>query len=668
MSLLRGAIYHAVERAGEPGLTHEIIAEKVFETLNLPLALYASDPTVRFQALQETQRALRQVLGYRIYRDLRRGWRIALPNLEQCGLLRIDYLALDDVCAAEDVWEQYHPLLATAAPHTRRKVARVLLDYMRRELAIKVDYLEQGYQDRIRQWSSQRLVDPWAIDEDERLDYASVLFPRSRGDDDTQGNTYVSARGGFGIYLRRSGIFPEYDARNFGDIGLEETETVIRQLLEGLRVAGLVEIVAEPHDKADVPGYQLLASAMSWRAGDGTRTFHDPIRVPNEPEAGGRPNPFFVRYYRDVAGTLAGLEAHEHTAQVPYDEREKREQRFRSGDLPILYCSPTMELGVDIAELNVVNLRNVPPTPANYAQRSGRAGRSGQPALVFTYCSAGSPHDQYFFKRPERIVAGAVAPPRLDLTNEDLLRAHLHAIWLAETGIDLHDTLKEILDMSGDPPSLNLLLEILEQAESASARQAARQRGQRVLATIPELSGASALLDVTMQNVVRAFDNACTRWRNLYWSALKQVKSQETIRRDPSRSASDKNQAERLRREALAMIDLLTEIDDLAQSDFYSYRYFATEGFLPGYSFPRLPISALIPARRAAARRVPLAPALSGALRVRSTHHHLSRRLTLPDQPGHHPRHSRGRRTVDHANQAVRQLRLRASGQRAAQR
>ncbi len=35
-----------------------------------------------------------------------------------------------------------------------------------------------------------------------------------------------------------------------------------------------------------------------------------------------------------------------------------------------------MELGVDIAQLNVVNMRNVPPTPANYAQRSGRAGRS----------------------------------------------------------------------------------------------------------------------------------------------------------------------------------------------------------------------------------------------------------------------------------------------------
>ena len=93
-----------------------------------------------------------------------------------------------------------------------------------------------------------------------------------------------------------------------------------------------------------------------------------------------------------------------------------------------------MELGVDIAELNVVNMRNVPPTPANYAQRSGRAGRSGQPALVFTYCAAGSSHDQYFFRRPSGWSPGQVKPPRLDLANEDLVRAHVHAVWLAETG------------------------------------------------------------------------------------------------------------------------------------------------------------------------------------------------------------------------------------------
>ena len=33
------------------------------------------------------------------------------------------------------------------------------------------------------------------------------------------------------------------------------------------------------------------------------------------------------------------------------------------------------------------------------------------------------------------MVAGG-APPRLDLTNEDLVRSHVHAMWLAETGAD----------------------------------------------------------------------------------------------------------------------------------------------------------------------------------------------------------------------------------------
>jgi hypothetical protein len=502
------------------------------------------------------------------------------------------------VCQAQDVWDDKHPLLVNASPQTRMTIAKTLLDYMRRELAIKVDYLDSSYQERIQQLSSQRLIEPWAIDEDERMEYASTLIPRASGGSEGDGNyTHVSARGGFGMYLRRPGTLATTDK-----IGLEDTETIIRGLLEGLRIAGLVEITREPQNERDVPGYQLVASAMRWYAGSGERAFHDPIRVPNESQEGGRPNAFFVDFYRDVAGSLAGLEAHEHTAQVPYDEREKREQAFRKGSLPILYCSPTMELGVDIAELNVVNLRNVPPTPANYAQRSGRAGRGGQPALVFTYCSSGSPHDQYFFKRPERMVSGAVAPPRLDLSNEDLLRAHIHAIWLAETGIDLKDTLKEILDMNGDPPSLALLLEVRQQAESTTAKQAARQRAERVLATISEHLNIDEFLDVTMQNISRAFDAACERWRGLYLSALKQVKAQEEIRRDPTRQQHDKRQADRLRREALSQIDLLTEVGSLAQSDFYSYRYFATEGFLPGYSFPRLPLSAFIPARRATQR------------------------------------------------------------------
>ncbi len=89
VGLLRSALYKAAADSGSAGITHDELPEKVFRSLNLPVGLYAKDPEVRFQALKDTQAAFRTVLAYRLYRDLKRGWRITLPNLEQCGLLEI---------------------------------------------------------------------------------------------------------------------------------------------------------------------------------------------------------------------------------------------------------------------------------------------------------------------------------------------------------------------------------------------------------------------------------------------------------------------------------------------------------------------------------------------------------------------------------------------------
>ena len=192
------------------GISHEVLPLRVFETLKLPVEFYAVDPTVKFQQRAETDRSLREVLAYRIYQDLRRGWRVTSPNLEQCGLLKIEYASLQELCAAQEEWVDKHPALADAAPAVRAEIAKTLLDFLRRELAIKVNYLDPVYQEGLRQLSSQRLIEPWAIDENEQLLHSYVAYPRGAKPGDSRECVYVSGRGGFGLYLRRPGTLAHY--------------------------------------------------------------------------------------------------------------------------------------------------------------------------------------------------------------------------------------------------------------------------------------------------------------------------------------------------------------------------------------------------------------------------------------------------------------------------
>lgn len=68
--------------------------------------------------------------------------------------------------------------------------------------------------------------------------------------------------------------------------------------------------------------------------------------------------------------------------------------------LNVLHCSTTMEMGVDIGDIDVVLMDTIPPTAANYLQRVGRAGRMGQSkAIAFSLCN-NTPVGQHAFANP----------------------------------------------------------------------------------------------------------------------------------------------------------------------------------------------------------------------------------------------------------------------------
>jgi hypothetical protein len=605
VGLLRSALYRAVALAGPAGLRYDQVVPEVFKTLALPFGDYAKEPDLTGAlAIGDTNAALREVIGYRIYRDLERGWRILLPNLEQCGLLSIDYVGLAEFCANEKAWGKSHEVLVSAKPGTRERIIRVLLDIMRRGLAIKVDYLDQEHQESMKSHCRQHLLEEdvtaWTLGDGEKLFTASMLWPISKGrvgDEGGRDSIYLSGLSGYGQYLRRLNTFPELPST----LKVADATTIIQDLLEVLRKEGLVETAAQKGGDQPVKAYRLKAAAMVWKAGDGTVP-HDPVRMPRQPDKGLRINRFFEAFYREIGATLQGYEAREHTAQVKAEVREEREKRFAEATLPVLYASATLELGVDIKDLNAVNMRNVPPTPANYAQRSGRAGRNGQPAIVFSYCSTYRSHDQYFFRRPLLMVAGAVSTPRIDLSNEDLVASHVHSLWLSASGADLRFSMTDVIDVA-DVDKLPVHDSIADQLKSPALAEKAKKRVEVAFSGFAgELSEAAwwrpDWIETTIADAFGGFNQACDRWRTLYRTARKQVDLHTKIVNDHARPYQDKLRSKGLRAEAEAQLELLTSSEGRSDSDFYTYRYFASEGFLPGYNFPRLPLSAYIPGKR----------------------------------------------------------------------
>jgi hypothetical protein len=135
---------------------------------------------------------------------------------------------------------------------------------------------------------------------------------------------------------------------------------------------------------------------------------------------------------RYLSENLVPLRAEEHTAQWTPKAGAEVQSKFIKGEINLLSCSTTFELGVDVGDLQAVLMRNMPPTTANYIQRAGRAGRrTDSAAYVLTFSQRRS-HDLNYYAEPEKMVSGKLKPPYTPLSNEKIIRRHLHSIVFAD--------------------------------------------------------------------------------------------------------------------------------------------------------------------------------------------------------------------------------------------
>lgn len=84
-----------------------------------------------------------------------------------------------------------------------------------------------------------------------------------------------------------------------------------------------------------------------------------------------------------------GIDVFVHHSSVALDERRAAEERFHQGTNACIVCTSTLELGIDVGDLDQVFQANAPSTVSSFMQRMGRTGRRpGTTANTAFLCEA----------------------------------------------------------------------------------------------------------------------------------------------------------------------------------------------------------------------------------------------------------------------------------------
>ena len=296
---------------------------------------------------------------------------------------------------------------------------------------------------------------------------------------------------------------------------------------------------------------------------------------------------YYQRIYRREK--TPRIYSHEHTGLLGRKEREEVEYDFKNrpnaDSINSLVATSTLEMGIDIGDLNSELNVGIPPLTSNYLQRVGRAGRKSGGALILDFVKS-DPHDLFFFEDPMAMMAGKVNTPGCYLNASDILRRHFYAYcidsWTAsnpKTNIipAVLRLIKPDTDFLSSPDffinRISAFIELnLEALKSAFSRHYSEETYQNVL--IPMYGQFE---DKSFENHVEiVFD----RMRQQYLGLTSRIRA---IQKDIDTRHLAKNddeykeliqQKEMLRRQRNAMKRRLV------------LEFMTDEGLLPNYAFP----------------------------------------------------------------------------------
>lgn len=126
----------------------------------------------------------------------------------------------------------------------------------------------------------------------------------------------------------------------------------------------------------------------------------------------------------------------EHTAQVDKMISRQVQEDFKDHRLNILACSTTMEMGVDLGDLELVMMTSVPPMPSNYKQRAGRSGRRGQVrSACVTLCGSDAVGIRTLLNPMENVIMRNVNSPTVDLNSAQVIQRHINSFLIRVFGV-----------------------------------------------------------------------------------------------------------------------------------------------------------------------------------------------------------------------------------------